>query len=125
MYHIFCTSAAEYLENGNNMVFTDLIREGKLIASAGEIRKLFVEDYSYLPYIKRLNKLKQRLLYLLEPYVEARAEELLEGELAEDISMDRNEKKVAAAMRSKAEFDFRYFLSNNRKNTMRAYLPPR
>ncbi len=96
---------AEYLESGKNIQFTDLIRKGKLIISAEEIRRLFVEDYSYLPYIKRLNKLKQRLLYLVEPYVEALTEEILKGELAQDSSLDDKEKKIMADMRSKAEFD--------------------
>ncbi len=96
---------AEYLESGKNIEFTDLIREGKLIVSAEEIRRLFVVDYAYLPYIKRLNKLRQRLLYLVEPYAEALTEDLLKGELAEDISLDEKEKKIVAAMRSKAEFD--------------------
>jgi DNA helicase-2/ATP-dependent DNA helicase PcrA len=96
---------AGYLERGENIEFRSLSHGGRIIVPAEEIRRLFAQDYSYLPYIKRLSKLKQRLLYLVEPYVEARAEELLTGYLAEDISLDGKEKKIVAAMRSKDEFE--------------------
>lgn len=96
---------AGYLESGRNIEFRGLNHGGSTIVPAEEIRKLFAEDYRYLPYIKRLNKLKQRLLYLVEPYVEARAKELLNSDLAEDISLNGKERKIAAAMRSKAEFE--------------------
>lgn len=97
---------AAYLECGKGTDFKSLIRDGSMIVSAEEIRDLFTRDYNYLPYIKRLGKLKQRLVYLVEPHVKARQEELLAGELAEDVSfVDDREKKVIAARRARADFE--------------------
>ena len=94
-----------YLENGKNIKFRDLKQGGRLIISSEEIWKLFVDDYSYLPYIKRIKKLRQRLLYLIEPFVEALAGDILKNQLADDISLNEREKKITAAKRSKAEFE--------------------
>ncbi len=94
-----------YLENGKSIKFKNLVQGERLIISSDEIRRLFVDDYSYLPYIKRLKKLKQRLLYLVEPFVEAMAGDILKNQLADDISLNEKEKKITAALRSKAEFE--------------------
>lgn len=48
--------------------FNDITLRGKTIISAVEIKELFYKDYKRLPLKRRLEKLKQRILYLIEPY---------------------------------------------------------
>ncbi|KPU45205.1 helicase IV [Oxobacter pfennigii] len=48
--------------------FDDIIFGGKLIISSKELRELFHNDYIDLPIKRRLQKIKNRILYLLEPY---------------------------------------------------------
>ncbi len=67
-----------YLKEGKSLRFEDLIYNGQTICSAEEITALFTEDYSRIPYAKRLEKLRQRLIFLLEQAEERRIYERLE-----------------------------------------------
>ncbi len=68
-----------YLEKMNKD-FKDIIFKGALIISSKEIQELYFKDYVNLPLKRRLEKLRDRILYLLEPYEKNRV-----GEVAEDI----------------------------------------
>jgi DNA helicase II / ATP-dependent DNA helicase PcrA len=68
-----------YLEKMNRD-FKDIIFKGALIISSKEIQELYFKDYVNLPLKRRLEKLRDRILYLLEPYEKNRV-----GEVAEDI----------------------------------------
>lgn len=68
-----------YLEK-KNRDFKDIIFKGNLIISSKEIQELYFKDYGHLPLKRRLEKLRERILYLLEPYEKNRV-----GEVAEDI----------------------------------------
>ncbi|WP_346888042.1 RNA polymerase recycling motor HelD [Clostridium sp. UBA1056] len=48
--------------------FRDITLRGETIISAVEIQELFYKDYERLPLKRKLEKLKQRILYLIEPY---------------------------------------------------------
>ncbi len=48
--------------------FKNITLRGKTIISAVEIQELFYKDYKRLPLKRRLEKLKQRILYVIEPY---------------------------------------------------------
>ena len=48
--------------------FTDIIFRGKLIISSKEIEELFYKDYVQLPLKRRLQKIRERILFLLKPY---------------------------------------------------------
>src|SRR5690606_26707115 len=50
----------------------DIVYDGHVVISAGEIRELVTKTYSYLPYSKRLDKVGRRIHYLLEPFREER-----------------------------------------------------
>ena len=56
----------KYLE-ASKFRFTDIEAWGNLIISEQECRKLFHETYSYLPIVQRLEKIRRRILYLLNP----------------------------------------------------------
>lgn len=60
----------EYLETMDRG-FEDITLRGKTIISAEEMKELLYKDYVNLPLKRRLEKLKQRILYLLEPYERA------------------------------------------------------
>ena len=90
------------LDRGDGIVFKSLSCEGKLIISSEEISRLFREDYNYLPYIKRLEKLKQRLFYLITPYEERLADEITKNDLSADSSLNEGEKNSIAAQKAKA-----------------------
>ncbi|MDU7240344.1 RNA polymerase recycling motor HelD [Clostridium sp.] len=68
-----------YLEK-KNRDFKDIIFKGNLIISSKEIQEFYFKDYGHLPLKRRLEKLRERILYLLEPYEKNRV-----GEVAEDI----------------------------------------
>lgn len=68
-----------YLEKMNRD-FKDIIFKGALIISSKKIQELYFKDYVNLPLKRRLEKLRDRILYLLEPYEKNRV-----GEVAEDI----------------------------------------
>jgi DNA helicase-2/ATP-dependent DNA helicase PcrA len=48
--------------------FTDIIFRGRLIVSSKDLQELFYKDYLYLPLKRRLQKIRERILFLLEPY---------------------------------------------------------
>lgn len=48
--------------------FRYITLRGETIISAVEIQELFYKDYERLPLKRKLEKLKQRILYLIEPY---------------------------------------------------------
>ncbi|MGO0904429.1 RNA polymerase recycling motor HelD [Clostridioides difficile] len=48
--------------------FKDIIVRGKLIISAKDLQDLFSNDYSNLPIKRRLEKIKSRIMFLIEPY---------------------------------------------------------
>ncbi|AUM86885.1 helicase [Clostridium botulinum] len=60
--------------------FTDITFRGDLIISSKDIEELFFEDYVKLPIKRRLQKIRRRILFLMEPYekhwVKEEAEEL-------------------------------------------------
>src|SRR5690606_32218755 len=49
---------------------------GETALTRADMLKLLQETYSYLPYAKRLEKLKRRIIYLLEPLEQKRAREI-------------------------------------------------
>ena len=69
----------EYLEENNND-FKDITLRGETIISSVEIQELFYKDYSSLPFKRRLEKLRQRILYLME-----RHEKRLVDEVAKEL----------------------------------------
>ncbi len=63
------------IESGEGLPYEDVVHRGKVIASRDELVHLFRETYSYLPVAKRFDKVKRRILYLIEPLEGARAKE--------------------------------------------------
>ena len=60
------------LEDGKGLGFKDILYDGEVVISAKECRRLFGEDYCFLPYGKRLAKLGNRIRYLLEQCYQSR-----------------------------------------------------
>ncbi|WP_346935959.1 UvrD-helicase domain-containing protein [Clostridium sp.] len=59
-----------YIEHLEKMSrnFRDIALRGETIISALEIQELFYNDYERLPLKRKLEKLRRRILYLIEPY---------------------------------------------------------
>lgn len=70
---------ASYLEKKDRN-FTDIIIKDRLIISSEDIKELFFRDYAQLPLKRRLQKIKDRILFLVESYKEERIKEVA-GEL--------------------------------------------
>lgn len=64
-----------YLEKEDRN-FKDIIIKDRLIISSREIKELFLKDYAQLPLRRRLNKIKNRILFLIEPYEKEWIEEV-------------------------------------------------
>lgn len=56
--------------------FKDIIVRDKLIISSKDLQELFLKDYLRLPLKRRLQKIRARILFLLEPYEKHMIEEL-------------------------------------------------
>ena len=56
--------------------FTDIIFRGKLIISSKDLQELFYKDYFQLPLKRRLQKIRERILFLLKPYEKERIREV-------------------------------------------------
>lgn len=89
------------LEAGAGQGFKSLSLDGTEIISSEELYKLFIDDYSYFTYSKRLEKLRQRLFFLLEKFEEDRvikaAEAAKQGRGQEqEAGKGLAEKKIAA-----------------------------
>ncbi len=96
----------QHIEDGMSTKFKNLICNGTLIISAEEILRTFKEDYFHFPFAKRLDKLRQRLFYLLEQHEEKRIKELLENHIKEnDYKEDTitEEEKKSIERKAKAE----------------------
>jgi len=58
--------------------FRDITLRGETIISAVEIQELLYTDYERLPLKRKLEKLKQRILYLIEPYEKTLVDKAME-----------------------------------------------
>jgi DNA helicase II / ATP-dependent DNA helicase PcrA len=60
--------------------FKDIIIKDEIIVSSKELQNLFLKDYAQLPLKRRLQKIRERILFLIEPYeknmIEKTADEL-------------------------------------------------
>ncbi len=85
----------QQLEKGMGLEFNDLMYNDTLIISADDIYGLFINDYSLFSYAKRLEKLRNRLFYLLEQCEQKRLQELIQNGIDEDYSVTAYEKKLS------------------------------
>jgi DNA helicase II / ATP-dependent DNA helicase PcrA len=58
--------------------FKDIIFRGKLIISANELEELYYKDYLSLPFKKRLDKIRERILFFLRPCEKERINEVFQ-----------------------------------------------
>jgi DNA helicase-2/ATP-dependent DNA helicase PcrA len=63
------------------IIFEDIFFNDKTVISKEELQSLFQKEYTYLPVVKRLMKIRQRVLFLMEPLEKERLKEI-EEELA-------------------------------------------
>ncbi len=56
--------------------FEDVVWEGQVLLTARELQQLYEKDYAYLPPLKRLGKIRNRVEYLLQPIMDRTRQEL-------------------------------------------------
>lgn len=64
-----------YVENKDRS-FRDIYFKDRLVISSRDIKELYSNDYVNLPLKRRLQKMKDRIFFLLEPYKKERIEEI-------------------------------------------------
>lgn len=95
----------KYIESAQSWVFEDINFKENLIISGIEIKNLFVNDYKQIPFLKRLEKLRNRLLYLIESYEEERIMELEKDNsfLGNHINNNQIKKKLKQDIKNEVE----------------------
>jgi DNA helicase-2/ATP-dependent DNA helicase PcrA len=77
-----------YLENLDRN-FTDIFFREHLIISAKELRELFFIAYEKLPLKNKLQKIRERILFLVEPYEKQRLEKVASELMEADSYLDK------------------------------------
>jgi len=93
---------AENIEKqGRN--FKDIVFMDKLIVSSKDLEELYYKDYINLPLKRRLNKIRERILFLLKPYEKERINEIYDELWNTGSFVDENEVKEIAAAKAHEE----------------------
>lgn len=76
----FVEALKRYVTEVENMDrgFMDIVFRDKLIVSSKELEELYQKDYVRLPLKKRLDKIRERVLFLIEPYEKERLNEIFQ-----------------------------------------------
>lgn len=86
-----------YLET-NKRYFEDIIIRDKVIISAKEIQHLFLKEFADRPFKKRLEKIKSRILFLIEPYEKAWRKEIYQELESSGYYIDKQEMKEESTL---------------------------
>ncbi|WP_315074657.1 RNA polymerase recycling motor HelD [uncultured Clostridium sp.] len=92
--------------------FKDITFRGKLIISTRDLEELHFKDYVQLPLKRRLQKIRERILFLLKPYEEHRIEEVADELKNSDSYMDKIEIMKHSTARVKDELKELYYEIN-------------
>lgn len=83
--------------------FKDVVFDNNLIISAEEIKVLFFGEYVNLPLKRRLQKLKERMLFLIEPYKKRRIKDEAKRLLHTASIIDKTELQIKSKALVNAE----------------------
>lgn len=83
--------------------FPGLFCQGVRIASPSELNRLFSYDYANIPYFPRLEKLRARMLYLLDAHEVRRADDIAAAITAAEGFIDRKELRRRSRAAAKQE----------------------
>ena len=92
--------------------FTNITFRGNLIISSQDLEELFFKDYAQLPLKRRLQKIRERILFLLEPYEKQRIEEVVDKFKNSDSYADKTEVMKRSAAMVKDELKEIYYEIN-------------
>ncbi|AYD39455.1 helicase [Clostridium fermenticellae] len=71
--------------------FKDIILRGRLIISSKDLQELFLKDYIQFPLKRRLHKIRERILFLMEPYEKDWVNEVTSKFMESDPYLDKTE----------------------------------
>ncbi len=92
--------------------FKDITFRSKLIISTQNLEELYFKDYVQLPLKRRLQKIRERILFLLKPHEEHRIEEVADELKNSDSYMDKIEIMKHSTARVKDELKELYYEIN-------------
>ncbi|OOM75993.1 RNA polymerase recycling motor HelD [Clostridium sp. BL-8] len=92
--------------------FKDITFRGNLIISTRDLEELYFKDYVQLPLKRRLQKIRERILFLLKPHEEHRIEEVADELKNSDSYMDKIEIMKHSTARVKDELKELYYEIN-------------
>lgn len=115
---------ARYL--ADNVQLRPVVVRGKVVVSAEELQNLLTSDYGYMPLHKRLDRIRRRILWLLQPLEQARRKEVAK-ELSENKDKEFYfESEIASVARFKTAQEFReireHLDSWTQRNAFQEYL---
>ena len=87
----------------NSPKFEDVIWNDKLIITASELSQLYTGDYAFLPIAKRLDKIRQRIFYLMKPLEKERFEQFMQEIADTGDFTDKGEIKARSQINLKNE----------------------
>ncbi|EKQ53723.1 MULTISPECIES: RNA polymerase recycling motor HelD [unclassified Clostridium] len=93
---------AESIEKADRN-FKDIVFRDKLIVSSKELEELYYKDYIKLPLKRRLDKIRERILFLLKPYEKERINEIYEDLWDTGYFVDEREAKEKAITSTREE----------------------
>lgn len=94
--------------------FADIIFRGTVIISSEDLYELFFKDYIQLPLKRRLQKIRERILFLMEPYERQRIEEVVDELKASGSYIDNVEVMERSIVIVKNEMKDIYYEINRR-----------
>lgn len=94
----------QYLKNIAITGLEDVCYQDNLLESKEELRRLMKEEYHIFPLFKSLEKIRQRLHYLLQPYEKEMVERLAKEIMEEDAFIKPREAKFRAEKLTEKEF---------------------
>ena len=82
----------------NKRYFEDIIVRDKVIISAKDLQHLFLKEFADRPFKKRLEKIKSRILFLIEPYEKAWRKEIYQELESSGYYIDKQEMKEESTL---------------------------
>ncbi|HSQ34286.1 MAG TPA: RNA polymerase recycling motor HelD, partial [Peptostreptococcaceae bacterium] len=92
--------------------FKDIIIRDELIISSKDLQDLFLKDYAQLPLKRRLQKIRERILFLIEPYEKNMIEEIADELRDSGSYIDKEEIKEISISTIKNEMKDIYYEIN-------------
>ncbi|MFW2491847.1 RNA polymerase recycling motor HelD [Clostridium chromiireducens] len=100
------------VQEKSNRNFKNIIFRGSLVISSQDLEELFFKDYVQLPLKRRLEKIRERILFLLKPHEEQRIKEVADELKNSGSYLDKSEVMEHSRAKVKDELKATYYEIN-------------